>query len=87
MSKSKRCAICSNVSVVRDVLEFNWCEAHRFRADISAWGQQHDYPELPCWPYAIGPDRECWQMALAAGNDDFLQMALAAIEDLRDGAA
>jgi len=76
-----RCARCAEFASITDVLGYAWCVTHAYRAEVSAWGKAHHFPDLKCFPFAIGPGEYLWKIAVGVGKDDFLYMALAAIED------
>ena len=82
-----RCSNCAAFAITTDALGYAWREAHAYRAQVSAWGKEHHFPDLKCFPFAIGPGEYCWKIAVGVGKDGFLYMALAAIEDLDSGAA
>lgn len=81
-----RCALCDVRTDRIDALGFSWCEEHSFRGDLIDKGPAHNWQEIHCEPYAIGPGKACWAMAATAGNDDFIYIALGYIEWLENGA-
>ncbi len=71
------CAYCPAKAVMTDALGFKWCESHRFRGDLINVGAKYGYPDLQCFPYAIGAGEYCWGAAATIGSDELIQMALA----------
>ena len=77
-----QCCYCTSASVFTDRYDLPWCEEHKHRGRLLNWGLQHGWPELACFPYAIGRGEYCWYTAVVAGIDALIWMALAAIEHM-----
>lgn len=76
------CTRCGQPSTHTDVLGLQWCEEHEYRGKLINWGSVHNWSDLQCAPYAIGPGQYCWHVAITIGNDDFIGLAAATTEML-----
>jgi len=76
------CCYCTNGVGWRDRYTLPWCEEHKHRGELLNWGVLHRWPDLQCCPYAIGADEYCWYVAVVAGMDELIWMALSAIEHM-----
>jgi hypothetical protein len=74
------CCYCGKDRTMTDRYGLPWCEDHKHRGILLDWGISHRWPALQCHPFAIGPGEYLWYVAATAGIDEFIWLALAAIE-------
>jgi hypothetical protein len=73
------CCYCGTDKTWTDRYGLPWCDEHKHRGKLLNWGLQHQWLDLKCWPYAIGPGEWSWYIAAVAGLDELIWMALAAV--------
>lgn len=76
----KHCALCQDTAIMTDTAGYKWCVRHKDRGVLLNYGSAHDYPNLQCHPYAIGPGRYCWIAVATIGTATLVNAALVAME-------
>lgn len=80
------CCFCLEPTVLTTG-DYRWCEMHRFRGELLAWGMAHDYPALECFPHAIMQGAYGWVIVATVGTEDMVYILQAGIEMQGDDAA
>jgi hypothetical protein len=74
------CSLCGGRSVGKDIFGYGWCEKHALRIAVAQYGKATNYRAVNVPPYAIGEGHDLWKIAVAVGNDKFMQAVYAAIQ-------
>ena len=87
MEQSELCARCPEPAVMRDVLDFYWCEAHRHRGELINKGYALGWRRIAFDRHAIGPTLYNWVMPCVLDSnedDEMLWLILGYIEHLEE---
>lgn len=73
-------------TVQGDALGFSWCDAHAYRAELSAWFKAHGFPFVDCTPYgcafAVWPDEDLAKQAILLASDEALSVLSIVIAEM-----
>ena len=67
------CAHHGTPATLKDATGTLWCSSCQQRYDLINWGFAHDWPLVCVGLYAIGNDRDLWEIAAKVGREEAIQ--------------